>query len=87
MATATNGKSKELSEGTTSGLVVESPGEPAIVCPLPFGPDEPVIAGHESEGLSAATATNVSVTSERDGFLTSLVGRLAAFNDWLHGPR
>ena len=84
MATAT--KSKELREGTTSGLVVESPGEAAMACSLPFGPDEPVNAGHEPEGVSAAMATDVSVTLYRDGFLASLVGPLAAFNDWLLSP-
>ena len=42
---------KELREGTTGGLVVESPGETRMACPLPFGPDEPVIAVHEPEGL------------------------------------
>ena len=97
-------KSKALSEGTTGGFVVESPGETAVVCPLPFGPDElvnvghepgglppfgpdePVNVGHEPEGLPPATGTNVSVTLDQHDFLTSLVERLAAFNDWLHGP-
>ena len=62
MATATTEESNELKEGTNSGSAVESPGETVRACPLPFGPDEPVNAGHESEGLSAATATNVPVT-------------------------
>ena len=86
MATATNQKSKELREGTTSRLAVEPPGETVMACPRPFGPDEPVNAGNGPEGLSAATGTNVSVPLHRDDFLTSLAGRLAAFNDWILGP-
>ena len=86
MAEATNENSKELSGGTTNGLVGKSPCEAAMACSLPFGPDEPVHAGHETDGLSAVMANNVSVTLDRDGFLTSLVGRLAAFHDWLPGP-
>ena len=87
MATATiEDIQKLLREGTTSGLFVVSLGEPVVACPLSVDPDEPVDAGHDPEGLSAATATKVSVTSDRDGFVTSLVGRLAAFNDWLFGP-
>ena len=53
--------------GTPSRLAVQSPDETAIADSLPFGPDEPVNTGHESEVLSAATATNVSVT---DGLRT-----------------
>ena len=86
MANATVGKSKESREGTTSRLVFESIGETGMSCPLPFGPDEPVNAGHEPEGLSAATKTNLSVPLHRLGFLTGLLGRLAAFNDRLLGP-
>jgi len=86
MATAIVEKNKELREGTTGGLVVESSGETVIACPLPFGPDEPVNVGPEPKGLSAATAANASVTSDQDGFLTRLLGRLTAFNDWRLGP-
>ena len=62
MATATTEEGKELTEESTSGLAADSPGETIIRCPLPFGPDEPVNTGHEAEGLSATTATNVPVT-------------------------
>ena len=86
MATATMEKSKELGEGTTSGLVFESLGETVMARPLPFGLDEPVYAGHMAEGLPAATAANVPMPLGRDGFLTSLLGRLAAFHGWLAGP-
>lgn len=86
MATATIEKSKELGEGTTSGLVFESLGETVMARSLPFGPDEPVYAGHMADGLPAATAANVPMPLVRDGFLTSLMGRLAAFNSWLAGP-
>ena len=86
MATTTMEESKELGEGTKSGLVFESIGETVMARPLPFGLDEPVYAGHMAEGLPAATAANVSVPLVRDGFLTSLMGRLAAFNSWLAGP-
>ncbi len=72
--------------GTTSRLVFESIGETNMAGPLPFGPDEPVNAGHEAKDFSAATETNVSVPLHGDGFLTSLVGRLAAFNSRLQGP-
>ena len=86
MATGTVQKSQELREGTKSGLVVESSDETVIACPLPFGPDEPVHVRPEPEGLSAATAANASVTSDRDDILTRLLGRLPAFHDWLLGP-
>ena len=80
MATATIEKSKELREEATSVLAIESPCEAVVVCPLPFGSDESVNAGQESDALSAAAATNVSMPIHWDGFLTSLVGRLAVFN-------
>lgn len=91
MATATIEKSKELRQKNTNGLAVEFPREiaiayPLMAYPLPFGPDEPVDAVHEPKDLPAATATNVSVPLHRDDFLTSLVGRVAAFHDWLLGP-
>ncbi len=86
MATATVGKSKESRVGPTRRLVFESIGKTGMSCPLPFGPDEPVNAGHEPEGLSAATETNLSVPLHRLGFLTSLLVQLAAFNDRLLGP-
>ncbi len=91
MATPTIEKSQELREGTTSRLAVESPGETVIACPLPFGPDEPLPDEPLNEeyakgSLAEATATNVSMPIHRDGFLTSLVGRLAVFNDWFVGP-
>ena len=85
MATARIGKSKELREEATSGMVDESAGETVKGCTLPFGPDEPVNARHEPKGLSAAPTTSVTLTSERDGFIAGLVGRLA-FSDWLLGP-
>ena len=86
MATATIEKSQELREGTTSRLAVESPGETVIACPLPFGPDEPLNEEYAKGSLAEATPTNVSMPIHRDGFLTSMVGRLAAFNDWFVGP-
>ena len=91
MATATIEKSKELRQETTKGRAVDFPREigiayPLMAYPLPFGPDEPVDAGQEPEGQPAATATNVSLLLHRDDFLTSLVGRVAAFHDWLLGP-
>ena len=86
MATAPVEKSKELRDGTTSGMVVESRGETVMACLLPFGPDEPVNAGNEPEVRSAATGTSVSVPLHRDDFPTSLAGRLAAFNHWILGP-
>ena len=47
----------------------------------------PTIENEYAKGsLPEATATNVSMPIHRDGFLTSLVGRLAAFNDWFVGP-
>ena len=86
MATATVGKNKESRVATTSRLLVESPVKTVMACPLPFGPDEPVNTGHQPEGPFPMTETNVSVPLHGDGFLTSLVGRLAAFNSRLQGP-
>ena len=63
MTTATTEDSKELTRGNQKldwRLIPLA--KDVIASPLPFGPDEPVNAGHESEGLSATTATNVSVT-------------------------
>ena len=86
MATATIQKSNNSRRAATRGSVFESNGETVIACSLPFGPDEPVITGHEPEDRSAVAASDVSVSSNLSGFLPRLLDQLASSHEWLLGP-